>query len=121
MKREVLVVEDDEMIATDLAGVLEDEGFKVVRAAQGLEALQFLREGLRPSVILLDLMMPVMNGWEFRAQMLSEAEFADIPLILLSSVPDIRQQAVTLCAHGFLNKPIDIDQLLAVLRSVQSS
>ena len=68
----VMLVEDDVDIRADLSALLCSEGFEVVCAADGAEALAHLRAGARPAVILLDLMMPLMNGWEFRAEQLRD-------------------------------------------------
>src|SRR4051812_18932093 len=80
----VLIVDDDVAVVESLRDFLEDEGFEVVTAAEGRAALQHLRRGLRPCVILLDLMMPRMNGWEFRHEQLQDANLKDIPIVVVS-------------------------------------
>ena len=74
----ILVVEDDHDIQSALASILREEGLHVATASDGAEALALLRQGLRPAVILLDLMMPVMNGAEFRAAQLQDPELAEL-------------------------------------------
>jgi CheY-like chemotaxis protein len=76
------------------------------------EGLEKLKTDCVPCVILLDLMMPEMDGWQFRAEQLSEPELAQFPVIVLSAVPEIRQHAAKMNAAGFLSKPFLIDRLL---------
>jgi CheY-like chemotaxis protein len=112
--RDVLLVEDDDDFREGLADILRSEGYTVRCAANGLEALEYLQHAEQaPKVILLDLMMPVMNGWDFRTRMLAEASLAEIPVILLSGAHDFR--ATTLQAVGALNKPVDMAQLLRMI------
>lgn len=83
-------------------------------AANGREALDVL-EQWRPSVIVLDLMMPVMDGWDFRAEQLRRATIADVPVILLSGARDVRTSAEQLSAWLAIPKPFDLDVLLAAV------
>ncbi len=106
----ILVVEDDADIRSGVAEVLRQEGYEVATAAHGREALDWLC-GNSPSVILLDLMMPIMDGWEFRSEQLRDPRLARIPVVLLSGAGDVRQHATSLGADGFLVKPLDIDEL----------
>jgi CheY-like chemotaxis protein len=69
-----------------------------------------------PSVILLDLMMPVMDGWQFRTEQLRDPALAAIPVILISADGTVREKAAALSAAAFLRKPIDVEQLLALVR-----
>ncbi len=106
--RTVMVVEDDALIREMLIQVLGAEGFTPVGARNGEEALRRLRQDQElPGLILLDLMMPVMNGWQFRAQQLADPALAEIPVVVMSAsaADDIR-------AHGHIEKPFDIDVLL---------
>ena len=112
--RDVLLVEDDDDFREGLADILRSEGYSVRCAANGLEALEYLRTAEHnPKVILLDLMMPVMNGWDFRQHMLAESTLRDIPVILLSGAQDLN--AKTLHAAGALNKPIELAHLLRMI------
>jgi len=83
--RRLLFIEDDDATRRSLAEALQGDGFEVVTAANGREALQFLRDGLRPSAILLDVMMPVMDGWDFRHVQLSDPSLRDIPVLLVTA------------------------------------
>jgi CheY-like chemotaxis protein len=111
----ILLVEDDADIRQDLAELLRDEGYSVMTASNGAEALGQLRGGMRPRLILLDLMMPVMNGWEFRVEQLKDPELASIPVVLLSGAADVHHNASTLRVYDFLTKPIQLDRLFKTL------
>lgn len=114
-KRAILVVEDDTDIREALMGVLEEEGYDVVGAGNGREALDALREGPRPALILLDLMMPFMNGWQFRAEQKLDANLSEIPVVVVSADANVGQKAASLEAVGHLKKPVELDALLAVV------
>src|SRR5262245_11585058 len=105
----VLLVEDDEDIRLDLAALLVEEGFSVTCAAHGGEALSLLRTGPKPDVILLDLMMPTMDGWAFRAAQLADAALAPVPVLLLTASGGDPTRA--LGAVGCIRKPINLDLL----------
>ena len=113
MARTVLVVEDDTDIQQTLQLVLEEEGYSVVTADNGLEALNILESGLDPSAALIDLMMPVMSGWELIERMRAVPALARIPVIVVTAVGD-QQGAPEGIAH-LLRKPVRLDQLLALL------
>ena len=83
--RRLLFVEDDDATRKSLAEALQGDGFEVVTAGDGREALQLLRDGLRPSAILLDVMMPVMDGWDFRYVQLNDPSLRDIPVLLVTA------------------------------------
>jgi CheY-like chemotaxis protein len=116
----VLVVEDDDHIRDALCEVLADHGFSVQTAANGCEAIDVLRGASeRPQLILLDLMMPVMDGWAFRTAQLADPTLAQIPVVILSAVHNLRRQGKALRAADVLTKPIDVPRLLdAVERHV---
>jgi CheY-like chemotaxis protein len=80
----ILIVDDDSDLRDSLVELIRDEGFAVEAATSGLEALDRLRWGLRPCVILLDLQMGVMTGWEFRKEQKKDPELADIPVIAMT-------------------------------------
>ena len=115
MARTVMIVEDDADIRSYLAEILEDEGYEVARAADGAEALDRLRANTPPSAILLDLMMPVMDGWQFRRELLKDPALAAIPVIVLSGVVDPQREAALLGAAGYVDKPFKLPQLLNLL------
>jgi CheY-like chemotaxis protein len=81
----VLVVDDDQAILEALSVLLQNDGYGVVTAQDGRAALDHLRRGLRPCVILLDLMMPVMDGWDFRHEQLKEDDLKDIPVVVITA------------------------------------
>src|SRR5678815_3664612 len=104
----VLVINDDEDMSETLQEILQDR-YSVVLAHDGREALQKLRQGARPCIILLDLMMPIMSGAEFRREQLRDAELAAIPAIVLSAVSDLRERADELGAVAYVQLPKDVE------------
>jgi CheY-like chemotaxis protein len=114
---DVLVVEDDGDISDVTASCLEDHGYCVVTAANGQEALERLRSmPALPRLILLDLMMPVMDGWQFRALQAADPRIADIPVVLMSAHVDVRDVAAHLGTAGWLRKPFELRDLLAAVQ-----
>ena len=113
----VLVVEDDADILRALVQVLQDEGHTVRAAENGLVALATLRaRGAQPPcVILLDLMMPVMDGWAFRAEQLRDPTLAHIPVILLTADGNAVEKAALLTGAGALRKPVELATLLEAI------
>lgn len=115
----VLLVEDDYTIRESFAQILEEEGYRTAQAANGREALTYLLQASqRPCVILLDLMMPVMNGWDFRAEQQRNPAIADIPVVVISADRTAGQAVGPLGVHDFLAKPVDIPRLIAAVKSV---
>ncbi len=114
----ILLVEDDADIRSDLAELLRDDGFEVITAQNGEDALARLHQGLTPNVILLDLMMPIMDGWKFRSEQLRDPDLARIPTVLLSGADDVRRQARDLGASGYVLKPLEWNRLRAILDAV---
>jgi two-component system response regulator MprA len=111
----VLVIDDDFDIRLVLANILELEGLRVQSAANGLEAMRQLQSGLRPSVILLDLMMPVMNGWQFMAEQARDPAAAKIPVVLISGDENLPAKASAAGVAGYLRKPVDLADLLRMV------
>src|SRR3954471_11060841 len=112
----ILIIEDEAPIRAVLTEILADEGYEVVSASNGLHALVYLRTHTdRPGLILLDLGMPVMSGWEFREEQRRDTSLAQIPVIVMSALPSLDRRAAVLEAAGCLNKPIDIDLLLGMI------
>ena len=111
----VLVVEDHADLRELLTVLLEAEGFTVQTAVNGREALQRLNER-RPSLILLDLMMPVMTGDEFRERQLADPRFSGVPVICLTATHDGPVRAARLRADAYFQKPIDFERLLGAIR-----
>ena len=112
----VLVVDDDPDILEALSEILEAEGFKIKKARNGLEALDRLAPE-PPDLILLDLMMPVMDGWEFAKRMKQDSKPGSIPIIVLSADRNVNSKAKEIGAVGYLAKPFELNELLTMVRS----
>jgi CheY-like chemotaxis protein len=110
----VLVVEDDPDQRDAIVLALEQEGYTVAAAADGLEALELLHAGTRPCLILLDLMMPEMDGVQFRREQMKEASIAEIPVVVVSAFGQMTR-AKSLHVADYLPKPIELDRLMAVV------
>lgn len=110
----VLVVDDDADIRITVAQVLENAGYHTLTAGDGLEALQILRSEpqLRPSIVLLDVMMPNMDGRQFREEQRRDADLRQIPVIVFSAHPEISSIARTLGADGYLAKPLRASEIV---------
>jgi CheY-like chemotaxis protein len=108
----VLVVDDEVDIREAVTELLLDEGYEVLDASDGAEAIQKARAH-HPSVVLLDLMMPGMNGWEFCARRKGDPELEGIPVIVLSALGRVQG----LGAAGYLQKPFDLDELLSAVKA----
>jgi len=113
--RHILVVDDDPAIQGAISLLLEREGFSVTCASNGAEALRALRAGDDPALILLDLMMPVMNGQELRRALQGDPGLVGIPVVVLSATPGDEVRADLLPPRAVMPKPFDIDELLAVV------
>jgi CheY-like chemotaxis protein len=115
MSKVVLVVEDDHDIRDAITEFLTESGFTIRSAENGSMALEVLRSGFRPDLILLDLMMPVMDGFAFRAEQLADPEIAAIPVVVMSADGNISQKQSKILAVDYLKKPLDIYHLVASL------
>jgi CheY-like chemotaxis protein len=115
----VLLVDDDFGILDGVSDFLEGEGFAVVSASNGIDALNHLRSGLRVNVIVLDVMMPVMDGWDFRAEQLGDPSLRDIPVVVISACGFTRDTLQhQFKAHDVLAKPLDLERFSRVLKGV---
>jgi two-component system phosphate regulon response regulator PhoB len=112
----ILVVEDDVALGDSVADLLRDRGYAVERAETGAAALARLRDGRRPRLILLDLMMPAMTGWDLLSAVRQDAALDGIPVVVLSGhlLGPARDSALR--AHGFVKKPVRIGELLAEVK-----
>lgn len=108
--RPVLVVDDDELISSAVEFILVDEGYPVMVARNGQEALE-CAEKRHPSVILLDMKMPVMDGWAFAATYRARPG-PHAPIIVMTAAHDSRHRAAEISAEGYISKPFDLDHLL---------
>jgi CheY-like chemotaxis protein len=115
----VLIVEDDAGLREMMAQLLTLEGFRAETVANGRDALEYLQRGDRPEIILLDLMMPIMDGWEFRRRQRADPAVADVPVVVLSALDATR--ATDLDETAFLKKPLDFERLLQLVRRYCSS
>lgn len=114
----ILVVDDEPLIVMALEAVLEDEGYQVVTAANGKQGLERLAEAPRPELVLLDMMMPVMNGSAMLKAMAADPSLSDIPVIILSSLPEEAVLARTTGAALILRKPYTVDRVLEAIVQV---
>jgi len=113
--RSILIVDDDVDIRETISLILEDEGYAVASAANGEEALRYLRSHPSPSLILLDLMMPGMDGVEFRAEQQRDAQLSGIPVIVVTASGNARERARAMQVDGMIQKPIALDALLETI------
>ena len=109
-REHILVVEDDRDLRESLGDALRLEGYNVVCVEHGEAALRHLGTGARPCVILLDLMMPVMDGWTFRQELLKDHDLSGIPVVLMTAATSSRATMVT--ADGILFKPFEVGTVL---------
>jgi CheY-like chemotaxis protein len=115
--KRVLIVEDDPEASQMLETACRFEGYEVYLAADGHEALRQLSAGVAPDVILLDLHMPVMDGWQFRRAQKLNPEWAGIPVVVVSAVTDHTRMSEMAPLAEF-RKPIDLGALFDTLRSI---
>ncbi len=114
----ILVVDDDLGIREALEAVLSSSGYDVALAANGQAALDLLLRGRSlPSLILLDLMMPVMDGWQFRSRQLQQERLREIPVVIISAGGNVQQKAENLGAAGWLRKPMMMPVLLREVKA----
>jgi CheY-like chemotaxis protein len=113
-KSYVLIVEDDDGAREALSDCLEMEGFKVAAVCNGKEALDYLHSAPPPKVILLDLFMPVMTGWEFRDAQKKDAAIAEIPVVVVTAFGAAITHKID--ADLVMHKPLDLDRLVSVIR-----
>jgi CheY-like chemotaxis protein len=114
MRRTILVVDDDEDIRDTLRVALELQGYHVLVAGNGREALEFLRTAPRPDLILLDLMMPVLDGWGFVAELEKDAALAGVPVVVVTAYVDPARPVPR--AVMTIEKPFDLVGLLDAVK-----
>lgn len=112
--KSLLVVDDDPDILEALSEILEGEGFDVRRARNGQEALERLEER-QAHLVLLDLMMPVMDGWEFAQELRRRPHLPAVPIVVLSADRNVATKAAEIGARSFLAKPFELNDLLDTL------
>lgn len=115
-KGSILMVEDDVAICDAMSELLLGEGYEVHCTADGQKALDWLHATPRlPQVILLDLMMPVLDGMQFRVRQAAESRFAGIPVVVISADTRGAEKSTSIGAQGYLRKPIEVADLLDVV------
>lgn len=117
MAAQILIVDDDPDIRETLSELLQAEGYGCATASNGRDALEYLRSHPVPSLILLDLMMPIMDGFEFRAAQLQADALRELPVLVVSAGGRAAQAAKDLRAANYINKPMDIADLFRKVRS----
>jgi CheY-like chemotaxis protein len=115
VKKTLLIVEDDNIAREGVGLILRREGYDVISASNGEEALACLRSGPRPDLILLDMLLPVLDGWHF-LQQIHAGDAPSIPIIVVTATVLTRQWAEDHGCSGFIRKPIDPDTLLWEIR-----
>ncbi len=112
----ILVVDDDLDILESVQDALSTEGFHVLTAVNGAEALKVLRSGARPAIVLLDLMMPVMNGFEFLEAQAGDPQIASVPVLVVSADASLRVKTAATSATGFVQKPFKLVTILEAIK-----
>jgi DNA-binding NtrC family response regulator len=120
MPQRILVVDDERTIRELVCEVLADEGYEVVGASNGSEALGALEQNAAFSLVVLDMWMPVMNGWQFAAE-IGERGIA-LPIVVMTAAREARHRAEEIGAIGYIGKPFDVDQFIdAVQNAIQQT
>jgi DNA-binding response OmpR family regulator len=119
MNQVILLIEDEDELRHILARTLHSEGYEVVEACDGHQAIAYLRDPHtpRPNMILLDLMLPGMNGWSLRAELLKDPLLARIPIVVLSGTANVPQTAASMRAAAYIEKPFRLDSFLHVIEN----
>jgi CheY-like chemotaxis protein len=115
----ILVIDDDVDVRESIVDILESRGYRVLAATHGLEAIFLLQQGReRPDLILLDMLMPVMDGWAFRAEQRKMPEAATIPVVVTSAYGLPPERTRDLDAAAILRKPFEMNALVEMVESV---
>ena len=109
--RSILIVDDDAAAVDSLAQILTDEGYQVSSATNGKEALVYLRGAPPPRVIILDLFMPEMDGWEFRREQLKDSKLSAIPVVVMTGASIY----AGIDANVIVHKPLDVERFLSLV------
>ena len=110
-KKTILIVDDERDILVTLKEFLEVEGYRVLVAENGFDALKILDQGEIPNLILLDMKMPIMNGWAFAIEFLNRHDHLS-PIVVITAAGNAEQRARDIGAIGWVEKPFDLNQLL---------
>jgi CheY-like chemotaxis protein len=120
-RRQVLIVEDDRDLREIFGDVLRDEGWEVATAPDGAAALDLLEDGLEPCVAIIDLRMPRMSGWELVDRLRQREEWRELPFVIVAAHVRVADEAHQIGARWWLQKPVDIDRLVAVVEEAGAS
>jgi CheY-like chemotaxis protein len=112
MKKKILIIEDDNSIRELLTELLESEGYSVSSVSNGVEGLKFLKAGNEPNLILVDLMMPIMDGYAFRVEQLKNSQWSKIPTVVMSAEANAKDKLKHYNVTAFLSKPVELDVIL---------
>ncbi len=115
VSKDVLVVEDEAYLCELIGDVIESEGHTVRKASNGLEALDRIRER-KPQLVLLDLMMPIMDGWEFMEALRANPEWDGMPIVIITAIYDVKRTQEETGARAVITKPFDIDQITEIVQ-----
>ncbi len=120
MNKSILLVEDDQNISFAISLLLQEEGYSVYQAENGIAALDHLKKHGTPHLILLDMIMPGMDGWQF-AKEFTKLYDSQVPILVMSAAGDVEQRAKDIGANGWIGKPFALDDLLAQIRKHELS
>lgn len=112
MSKRILVVEDDNSIRELLVELLQSEGYEVAAAVNGLEGIKYLQSYGNPDLILIDLMMPIMDGYTFRTEQMKNPEWNKVPVIVMSAEANAKEKMKNFGITAFLSKPVELDTIL---------
>jgi len=118
VKKTILIVEDDLDILFAVTTFLENEGYAVYNAENGKAALEILKKHDLPNLILLDMLMPVMDGWKFSSEFVPIYD-SKAPIIVMTAASDAAQRAKDIHADGWIGKPFSLDELLAMIKKYE--
>ncbi len=119
MKKTIMIIEDESDIRSSLKEILELVGYNVLTAENGLDALNILKASVTPNLILLDMKMPVMNGWEFADQFRKTYDHKS-PIVVVTAAADSEQRAKDINAIGWISKPFELDMLLKKIKECEN-
>ena len=114
----ILIVEDDPDLRLVHSEILGEEGYPVLTAADGVEALEVVERTGPPAVILLDLRMPRMNGWDLAARLREHARWCEIPIVVVAAHYRIAEEAAAIGARAWLHKPVSMDAMLRLVGEI---
>ncbi len=112
MIKRILIVEDDNSIRELLVELLQSEGYDVGSANNGLEGIKYLQSNTLPDLILIDLMMPIMDGYSFRIEQMKNPLWANIPVVVMSAEANAKEKLKNFGITAFLSKPVELDTIL---------